>query len=292
MMIFLPAELGRYVYRFATSAEAKLYGLEKTQVDIGEMVMSIHRTPIEDRETILMLHGFSSDKVIWSRFAKHFTDDYNVIIPDMAGHGDTGFSKNWNYGAKAQVDRLIQLLDELKISKVHVIGNSMGGFFSAHMAIRYPERLLSTAFIDPAGVTSSIASDLERMVKSGHNPFIVNSRQEFDKFYAMTMAKPPWLPDFVLQAVSEKYQNRSEQLAQIFSDFHQKDMLDESLDQIKLDTLLLWGEKDQLLHISSVDAWQAGIPNIKVKTWEDIGHMPMLEIPVESAAVYREFLER
>jgi len=52
----------------------------------------------------------------------------------------------------------------------------------------------------------------------------------------------------------------------------------------------MWGEQDRLLDVSSVKVWKAGIRDIKVKTWPGIGHMPMLEIPKESAGVYRQFL--
>jgi abhydrolase domain-containing protein 6 len=52
----------------------------------------------------------------------------------------------------------------------------------------------------------------------------------------------------------------------------------------------LWGEEDRLIHVSSVNVWKAGINDIQVKTWPGIGHMPMLEIPQESAGVYRQFL--
>ena len=95
---------------------------------------------------------------------------------------------------------------------------------------------------------------------------------------------------FVLEAISEKYQRRREQLMHIFADIRETDLLDSSLDEIHAPVLLLWGEEDRLLHVSSVDVWKAGIKDIQVKTWPGIGHMPMLEIPKVSAAVYRQFL--
>lgn len=291
LVIFFPAQLGQIVYKLGTKTEAKLYRLKQYRVKISQMELSIYRTEIRERPTLVMLHGFSSDKNIWLRFARFFTKDFNVIIPDLAGHGETAFSEKWNYDVKSQLARVIELLDFLKIEKCHIIGNSMGGFFSAHFSLLYPERTLSVGLVDPAGVKSSIKSDLEKMVKEGRNPFLINNRQEFDQFYQMTMAQPPWLPDIIYEALSRQYQSRKLQLIQMFLDFYNKDNLDEMLGKIDFPVLLLWGEKDRLIHVSSVKVWREGIKNISIKTWQGIGHMPMFEIPKESASVYKNFLE-
>jgi pimeloyl-ACP methyl ester carboxylesterase len=290
--VIAPAPIGKAVFEWAGPFEASIYGLEKQKIDIQEMNLYLYMNEIKaERPTIVMLHGYSADKEVWPRFAKYFTDRYNVLIPDMAGHGETGFHKDWNYGGPAQVNRIIALLDKLKINKVHVIGNSMGGFIAGHFARMYPQRTLTSTLVDPAGVASPIKSDMENMIAAGRNPFLINDREEFDTFYGMTMAKPPYFPDFILEAVSVKYQSKRDELTQIFLDFHGKDSLQPVLGEIKAPVLLLWGDQDQLLHVSAVDVWKAGISNISVKVWPGIGHMPMVEIPEESASVYQAFLD-
>ncbi len=283
--------MGRASYQLAIKAEAVLYGFKKQQIDIGEMKIHFYQNQFLQRETIVMLHGFSADKDVWLRFARFFSKKYNVIIPDMAGHGETGFSKNWNYDAKSQLNRLSLLLDKLNVEKAHVIGNSMGGFFAAQFAKDYSNRVISAALIDPAGLSSSNKSDMDKMLVKGKNPFIIGSREEFDYFYAMTMARPPWFPSFIHQYIYEKYKSQQAQLSQMFKAFFYDEKLDEHLPEISSPVLLLWGEKDRLIDVSDVDRWQAGVKNIQTKTWPDIGHMPMLEIPRESAQVYNSFLQ-
>ena len=80
--------------------------------------------------------------------------------------------------------------------------------------------------------------------------------------------------------------------AKIFADFHEKDMLDTQLNEIQVPVLLLWGQEDRLIHVSSVDVWKAGINNIQVEVWEGIGHMPMVEVPKKTAALYQNFLNK
>lgn len=292
LLLVVPAKIGHVVYENITDLEAELYGLEQIQVDIGEMHISLYKNEFSDRATIVMVHGFSGDKDNFTRFARHFTDDFNVIIPDMAGHGDTGFKKSWDYSMPAQASHLAKIIEQLEIEKVHVIGNSMGGFISAYFSKMYPQQTLSVALVDPAGVSSPEASDMNKMLANGQNPFLVHNRQEFDSIYAMTMENPPYVPGFVLEALSEKYQQRREQLLLIFNGILQTDSLDSSLNEIHAPVLLLWGEEDRLIHVSSVKVWSEGIKDIQVKTWPGIGHMPMVEIPQESAEVYRQFLDQ
>ncbi len=284
--------IGNYVYRGSMAAEAALYGFHKQRADIGELEMVFYRGGNPEKPTLLMLHGYSADKDVWLRFARHFTDDYQVIIPDMAGHGETGFSKEWDYSIRAQSQRLAALLDTLHVSKVHIIGNSMGGFISADFAIRFPERTLSATLVDPAGVQSPQPSDMEVMLAAGKNPFEIHNLDEFRAFYAMTMARPPWMPGMVLDAMAEKYMQRREQLSKIFADFAHTGRLDNQLNALTVPSLLMWGGKDRLIHVSSAEVWQHGVKDMQVAIWDDIGHMPMLEIPGESAARYLSFLQQ
>ncbi len=284
-------KVGGWMYQSAMALESTLYGLDKATVDTGEISLSVYEGGPEDAPVIMMLHGYSSDKDVWLRFASHLVDDYRILIVDMAGHGETGFKPEWDYSIAAQSQRLNALLDTLEIEAVHVIGNSMGGWIAADFSLRYPERIETTALVDPAGVNSPVPSDMENMLAEGRNPFEQSSREEFYEFYSMTMAKPPWLPQAVLDHMAEEYIASREHLARIFSDFHDDPRMEPRLSEFEKPMLLLWGREDQLLHVRSVETWQAGIDHLQVTVWDGVGHMPMIEIPEQSAERYRSFLE-
>ena len=286
------AACGKWLYEHAMAAEASLYGFDTEMVDIGDMTLALYHHKNPGKPVIVMLHGYSADKNVWPRFARHLTDDYEIIIPDMAGHGDSPYNAEWSYGMPAQAERLQRLLQAMNINAAHLIGNSMGGFLTATFAIHYPQMTLSATMVDPAGVMSPEPSDMFRMLAEGRNPFIVNTRKEFDEFYAMTMAQPPVVPDIVLEAVYEKYKGRHEQLNKIFADFHASDYLEERLGELKAPAMLWWGDRDRLLHVSAVPVWQAGIPQLQVHVFPGYGHMPMMEMPGTTAEIYRDFLSK
>ncbi|MBE0484049.1 MAG: alpha/beta hydrolase [Bacterioplanes sp.] len=283
--------VGHWLYETVTDLEATLYGFEEHRVDIGEMEWVLYRNDNAGKPAIVMVHGFSADKDVWPRFAKHFVADFDVIIPDLAGHGDTGFDATWDYSIAAQTARVAALLAALNIEQAHIIGNSMGGYLAAQFAISYPQQTLSATMVDPAGVSFPQPSEMYQLIAQGDNPFFIENRRDFDRFYPMTMAQPPYLPKVVLAAVAQKYIERREQLEKIFNDFHGSELLDDQLSQLTAPAMLWWGDQDRLLHVSAVPVWQAGVPQLATHVFEGIGHMPMVEIPQQTATLYRAFLD-
>lgn len=272
--------------------EAKLRGFTEHTVMAAGIAHRMYQGGDASKPTIVLLHGYSADKDVWPRFATHLVKDFHIVIPDMAGHGETGFKPEWNYTVPAQADRIIALMDAMGVKRFHVVGNSMGGMISATLALKYPNRVTTSTAIDPAGVHSPEPSKMDKMVAVGRNPFEVSSYDQFREFYGMTMAKPPYLPEFILRGMAQTYQLRREELAEIFRQFRGKDMLDDHLSQISRPLLLIWGDKDELLDVSSVAVWKAKAPGIQTHVFKDIGHMPMVEIPEQTATLVKAFIHK
>ncbi len=281
---------GQLTYEFVSGTEARLYGLHKKHIPVDGVPFVIYESEGQG-EPILMLHGFTADKEVWARFARHFAHDHRVIIPDLPGHGETGYQPQWDYGMPAQVERLVALLDALKAGKVHVIGNSMGGNMAAQFAMNHPERTLSMALIDPAGLPQPQPSAMRRMLMEGRNPFIVQSRSDFYALYPMTMTDPPFMPGFVLDAIADRYIANRGAFTRIFADIERPSRLQTNAGDIQAPGLLLWGQQDQLIDVSAVQSWKQALPSLRVDVWHGVGHMPMVERPSETAALYQAFLD-
>jgi pimeloyl-ACP methyl ester carboxylesterase len=285
--------VGGTTLALASHIETAIYGLHRAEVDISDSrMMSWQGGPEDATEAVVMIHGYSSEKTVWMRFASHFSDRYQVLILDLPGHGETAFAPALKYDTVSQGQRVLQAMDALNISRAHIIGNSMGGFIAAQIALHHPERVQSATLIDAAGVIAPEASDMEKMLAKGRNPFEISTREEFDAFYAMTMAQPPWLPRMILDYMADDYIARRESLTRIFQDFHQVDMLDAQLSEFRVPVLVMWGERDRLLHISSSEVWAKGIPGAELISYSALGHMPMLEDPSRSASDILTFIAK
>ncbi|RWU09134.1 alpha/beta hydrolase [Pseudidiomarina gelatinasegens] len=287
----LHPRVGLAFYDAVGALEARIYGFQKSSVDIGDMQLSVYaRNSEQARKTIILLHGYTASKEIWLRFANRLNPEYRVVIPDLAGHGETGFFSGWSYRASSQAKRVAQLMDKLGIERATIIGNSMGGMIAANFAIMYPQRATSIVLFNPAGITPPQPSVTEAMFAAGESPFEIDSQQQFFDFYQLTMAKPPVVPDFVLRGMALRYSERKADYAQIAQDFRFHDQLDGRLNQISTPTLIVWGNQDNILSPSAAPVWHQGIKDSQLHIFDGIGHMPMVEVPNESAQRVQAFL--
>ena len=281
---------GQLTYDLAMAAESRLRGLHTKYAEVDGLRMAYYEGGRAGAPTIVMVHGFTADRDVWIRFAGHLVRDYHVVIPDLAGHGDTGEAED--YSIPGQAARVAGLLDALGIEKAHVIGNSMGGGVAARVAINHPGHVLTLGLVDAAGVEAPSTSPFFAMLDEGHNPFLTTSVDQFDAFYAMTMSKPPFAPGYVRAAIAQQYVDRCARHTAIFDQIFEKPWLDELLGEIRVPTLVMWGAQDQLLDLTGATLWADGIADSELVVYDDLGHMPMVEAPKRSAKDYAAFLKR
>ena len=283
---------GARVLAAATRAETRVYALRERRIDVGDTTLAVLEGGPSDAPPVVLLHGYTADRVVWMRFARHLVRDHRVVIPELAGHGASGFTSGTGFSAPAQADRVATVMGRLGIDRAHVAGNSMGGFVAATLALAHPDRVGSLLLSDAVGVASPEPSEADRQIRAGRNPFLLDDVAAFPAFYAMTMAKPPVVPGFVQAAIAEDYVDRRHQLAEIFDDFYGVATLDDRLGEITTPTLVMWGEQDQLVHPSTARVWADGISGARTVRYPEAGHMPMLEMPRRTATDYRAFLDR
>ena len=89
--------LGARVLASATRAEAKAYGLRERRVDAGDSTLAVLEGGPVDAPAVVLLHGYTADRVVWMRFAKHLVRDHRVVLPELAGHGASGFTSGTGF---------------------------------------------------------------------------------------------------------------------------------------------------------------------------------------------------
>jgi len=284
--------VGKYLYALNNWIEAHLAKLRTDQVWVNDETF-VYLTNNTQKPHMLLLHGFSADKNIWLKFAKHAQKDFNLIIPDCMGHGDIPYDKEQNYSAFEQAKYISKLLNALPIEgELTIAGNSMGGMIAAILAENHQQdaqyslgklTLKQLVLIDPAGAKTEFASTLH---EQNHNPFTHLSLQEVYDFYKLSMHKMPFMPPAVMAYVAQHhYLDKNEQYAHMFKDFFNIDeFFDEPLNHVGCKTVLIWGEKDQLLPVTDSQKWQA-LVSCEAHLIPNIGHMPMLETPEKTYSI-------
>ncbi len=242
--------------------------------------------------TILLLHGYTGNKDNWTRFAVYLTKDYHVVIPDIPGYGESSMIEKASYDLSNQITRLHKFAQAIELKKFHVAGNSMGGFFAGTYAVRYPDEIISVGLFDAAGVVSLEKSIVMKMMKEDENMLVLKDSNDLPRLMSLFFTNPPSLPYplkkvFIQTALANRKFYEKER-KEIFPDFYS---LEKELPNIKAQTLILWGDQDKVLDVSSVPVFEKGLKNHKTVIIKDCGHLPMLEKPQETATQYIDFIK-
>jgi len=277
--------------KWARQSDRKAAGLQDKSVRVGDH--EIVYLEGGKGETILMVHGFSANKDNWTRFAKSITPAYHVVAPDLPGFGDSTYLENASYGAVDQAKRLDQFVSAIGLKKFHIVGNSMGGHIAGRYAVMFPEKVITLGLFNATGVKSPEDSELGKILAKGQpNPLIVGSVEDLDRLLKFAFVAPPEIPGFAKKLlVDEALRHRpsNQRIGKQIS--AELGALEPDLPKIKARTLVLWGDQDRLLHVSSVKPFEKGLANCTAVIMKDCGHLPMMERPEETARHYTAFLK-
>lgn len=272
--------LGQYIYGINNFIEMRAAGL----------VYKVHHVKAErfiylsnqatNKPNMLLLHGFSSDKYIWLKFAKHAHKDYNLIIPDLLGHGDIAYSVKQNYSAYEQAKYVQELIEALALQgPLTIVGNSMGGMIGAILAQQgltsQASEMRKLVLINPAGVKSELAQQLH---DQQHNPFSHSHRESVYAFYSTLMYQKPFMPPSVYAFIAEhQFLSKKAQYEKMFPEFFDPDtFIEKPIEHEGIEVVLIWGEEDKLLPMSDVALWQKFM-NCQTHIMPLTGHVPMFE---------------
>ena len=241
--------------------------------------------------TVLLLHGYTGSKDNWLAFAPYLIKDYHVVIPDIPGYGESSMIEKDSYDLKNQMIRLHKYVQALDLKKFHIAGNSLGGQFAGTYAVLYPDEVISVGLFDATGVRYPGNSLVKAIMGKGENPFAIKDSSDMGRMGTLTYAHPPRLPYPIAKLILKTYitnqQFYEKERKEISPDFYS---LEKDLPKIKAPTLILWGDQDKVVDISSVPIFEKGLQNHTTVIIKDCGHLPMMEKPQETATLYLDFI--
>ncbi len=98
-------------------------------------------------QPLIILHGLFGISDNWVTFGRRIASEgFDVIIPDQRNHGKSPHSDVFNY--LAMTEDLVELVENLELSKPILLGHSMGGKVAMRFAIEYPEMVKKLEVVD------------------------------------------------------------------------------------------------------------------------------------------------
>ena len=122
------------------------------------------RNRVESQQWIIFIHGAGQSHLTWSQQVRSFAyGGYNVLALDLPAHGESEGKALDN--AQAMAAWVVDVMDELKIAKAHIVNHSMGGLITLELGAHYPTRVESIVFIATA-LTIAVNDALIEMASS------------------------------------------------------------------------------------------------------------------------------
>lgn len=231
-------------------------------------------------EPLVYLHGASGAS--WLPFLQKLTDNFDVIVPEHPGFGESD-APAWLDNIHDLAYFYLDLFAALQLSGIHLVGNSLGGWIAAEIAVRSTQCLGSLTLAGSAGlyvpgvaqVDSYLISEEQRLTSFFHD------QSKAKEMIARVLH--PDMEDIALKnrqtAAKLSWQPRSH-------DPH----LAKWLHRIDVPTLLIWGDTDRLFPKEHAQAWKAAIPGAKLVTIPKCGHVPQIEQPEAFNAALKDFI--
>lgn len=229
-------------------------------------------------EALMYLHGANGVPQV-PGFLNSFTEAYDVLVPEHPGFGASD-EPHWLHHMDDLAYFYLDLLDQLKLKSVHLIGSSLGGWLSLELAIRQPERFKSMILIGSAGISlpDTPTGDIFRWSADEAAKHTFHN-SEFVKFAMANGLNPE---------TAAKNKNTITKLA-----WHPRlhnPSLHQRLHRVNMPTLITWGENDQIIPLAYGNVLKTMLPNAKLVSFPNCGHLPQVEQAEAFTNVTKEFL--
>ena len=253
--------------------------------------------------TLVLLHGSNASLHTWGPWVEALEDEYLVITVDLPGHGLTGTTPANDYTYPGMVEFLHEFTETLGLKRFVLGGNSMGGGVSLSYALTYPDDLEGLLLLDSTGIKAP-----------------AGSAGKSDPPLAFKLAGH-WYSDWILERITprsividglkkgftdhslinDKMIDRYWELAlhpgnrratAIRFTYYREGRSELPVAKIKVPTLIIWGADDKIIPLAVGEELEKRISGSELIVFDGVGHTPMEEIPLRSAAAAKEFMAK
>jgi len=274
--------------------EKRYFSSSPQIIDVDGLKVYYKETGPQGAPALLLLHGFGSSLQAWDDWSLKLEQKYRVIRLDLPGFGLTGASPANDYSEEKDLAILTHFVDKLGLEKFSVVGHSMGGKMAWSLAASQPERVQALVLMAPDGFPET--KDI------GTKPYEVPAimgliKYVLPKYLVQKSIEPAFVQaDALNDALVNRYFDmlrapgvrgaileRSNQT--IYTDPVPR------LKAIKAPTLLIWGEKDQMIPSTNAQSYANVLSNSTTVLIPKLGHLLQEEQPEKGLAAVMQFLD-
>lgn len=231
----------------------------------------------------VLIHGYPLDRSIWAEVAPLLERDYDLIMPDLRGFGDSELLEA-DHSIVDYASDIAGLLTHLKIKKAYVAGHSMGGYVALALARAFEDRVQGLAMIssqmaaDPADRKEARYTSADQVMAEG-----VESVAES---MSMKLSADPAIQDFTRQVI---FRQRPRGLANALRAMAERPDSSDIFAAFPFPVVIVHGDADQLIPVERAREMKAALPAAHYVELPQVGHMAMMEDPKGLAQALQAF---
>jgi pimeloyl-ACP methyl ester carboxylesterase len=268
-------------------------GIPFNYVDVGP-----HDT---DQEPAVLVHGLGGQWQNWLENIPRLAQDRRVVAMDLPGFGLTPEPPEDVEVTISQYGRWVnELCDRLGMGQIELAGNSMGGYIAAEVAIQFPERVKRLVLVSAAGISSAevlqapiltVGRIAAALASNSVTRYRHLAARPITRHLSLALvARHPRLlkPDLAYEGFFKgggKPGFDDALRASLDYDFRDR------LDDVKVPTLIVWGERDSIIPTRDADEFERLIDDSRKVVMKDCGHIPMAERPQAFNDALVDFLD-
>jgi len=216
-------------------------------------------------EPVLALHAEDAAGQ-WRPFHEALAARADVLLPEHPGFGDAE-RPEWLDTVLDLAYCHLEVLDKLGLERVHLVGESLGGWVAAELAALAPERVRSLTLIAPMGL----------LVEDLPDVFIMN-RTRWRSVTRFAAPEPETEAPSIDQLIKESRVLAS--LARVgWNPYLHDPRLPSWLHRATMPALIVWGREDKLMPCAAAEQWAGLLPQARVALIPEASHFPALEQP-------------
>ena len=281
------------------SLHAKYLRAPTDLIDVAGVRLHVRDDGDRDAPAVILIHGFGASLHTWEPWAIALKPDFRVVRFDLPGSGLSPPDPTGDYSDDRSIALLTALMDQLRLAKAAVVGNSIGGRIAWTFADQYPRRVDKLVLVSPDGFASQGFQYGKKPEVSMATGFMLQAirfalpKPVLRMSLAPAYSDPAVLTDTLTQRYHDLMRAPGSRDA-LIARMSQTVLTDPvpALNRIQVPTLLLWGKQDALIPLANAQDYVEALPNSRLVTLPGLGHLPHEEDPARSLAPVREFLLR
>ena len=248
-----------------------------------------------DNEPLVLIHGTSSSLNTWDSLISYLPVNKRIIRLDMPAFGLTGPSPENKYTYRFYSDFLNAFLNELEVKQCIIAGNSLGGGIAWHFALDYPQKISKLILIDASGYPKinekgSLGFKIAAIPVLNNLLLFVTPKSLVKKSLETVFVDQSLITEEKITRYHELLLAEGNRKAALSIFKNKFDQQTNRIKDIQQPTLIIFGEKDQLINSDNAYLFQKDIKNSKAVILKNVGHVPMEEAPKATAELINEFI--